>query len=63
MTSNSNPRMKLLRDDAQRVILDSLAFHGWSAQITREAEPGEYLIIEAERGDARRCLALFYSSA
>ncbi|MFG1179340.1 YaaC family protein [Xanthobacter versatilis] len=63
LDQTSNPKLRLLRNDAQRTILDSLASHGWTAKITRESYPGEYLIIEAERGEARRRLAFFYSSA
>lgn len=54
-------RLDSLRRDAERLILEPLRTHGWTALIEREFVDG--LILTAERGEILHRLALIYSSA
>lgn len=56
-------RMKILRDSATQQILKPLQAHGWVAEISREAEVGEYIIITATKSGRTKKVALMYSSA
>lgn len=52
--------MQILRNDAERKILDPLRTHQWNATIEREF--GDGLIIAAERGGHQHRVALIYTS-
>ncbi len=54
-------RMNILRNDAERKILEPLRVHHWATVIEREFADG--LIISAERGAHRHIIALIYTSA
>src|SRR5690348_9756797 len=56
-------RLRILRDDAERQMLEPLRRHNWTIHSIQEYEDGEYLIVEVERGGQRRKVALLYSSA
>ena len=53
--------MQILRNDAERKILESLRTHGWTPTIEREFPDG--LVIAAQRGGHRHKVALIYTSA
>jgi hypothetical protein len=61
MDAGRAARMQILRNDAERKILDPLRTHKWVAAIEREFDGG--MIIAAERGGHRHSVALIYSSA
>jgi hypothetical protein len=61
MAAGQVARMQILRNDAERKILDPLRTHKWVATIEREFDDG--LIIAAERGGHRHSVALIYTSA
>jgi hypothetical protein len=61
--TGAKQRMDMLKNDAARKILDPLATHGWSAQIERTVEGGDYLIIKAERGGQQYKVGFLYTSA
>jgi hypothetical protein len=61
MAAGQAARMQILRNDAERKILDPLRTHKWVATIEREFDDG--LIIAAERGGHRHSVALIYTSA
>lgn len=56
-------RMEILLRDAERKFLEPLRTHGWTGSISQEVRHGEYLLISAERGGHRHCIALLYTSA
>jgi hypothetical protein len=53
--------MQILRNDAERKMLEPLRTHGWTPTIEREFPDG--LVIAAERGGHRHKVALIYTSA
>jgi hypothetical protein len=61
MDAGRAARMEILRNDAERKILEPLRIHKWAATIEREFDDG--MIIAAERGGHRHSVALIYSSA
>lgn len=63
MTSQSNPRLALLRSKVERGMLNPLRKHGWQCTITDEVEAGEYILVSAERGGAAKSCAVLYTSA
>ncbi len=56
-------RMAILRSAADQQIVKPFQTHGWSAEITKAEEDGEYLVITATKNGATRRVALLYSSA
>lgn len=63
MSGPSNPRLALLRDKIERVMLDPLRHHGWQCHIAGEVEAGEYILVSAERSGIAKSCAVLYSSA
>ena len=61
--SGKQARFKILRDEAERKIVAPLRLHNWIANIDREVDAGEYLVISAERAGVSRRVAIFYTSA
>jgi YaaC-like Protein len=56
-------RLEILRRTAEDRILGPLRVHNWTAQIIREVSDGDYIVIEAARGDQKHRVALLFSSA
>ena len=54
-------RMQILRNDAERKILEPLRTHAWTSTIEKEFNDG--LIVTAERGGRWHKIALIYTSA
>lgn len=61
--SGVEQRIGILRRVAEQQILKPLQTHNWSTQIVEEREFGEYIVVSAERNQARKKVALLYSSA
>ena len=61
--TGAKQRMEILKTDAARKILDPLETHGWTAQIERLVEAGDYLIVTAERGGQKHRVGFLYTSA
>ncbi|OIQ91712.1 hypothetical protein GALL_263430 [mine drainage metagenome] len=62
--SGARMRLNLLRQGAERKVLEPLRLHGWIAAVERESAGGEeFLILTAARGDASHRVALLYSCA
>jgi hypothetical protein len=62
-TTGWERRLAILRRDVETQILSPLRTHGWVAQIVSEVEKGEYVLVEASRGEAQRRCAVLYSTA
>jgi hypothetical protein len=56
-------RFDILRRDVERHVLTPLRTHGWKAEIEQEIVHGEYVIVVASRGGARRRIAVLYTPA
>ena len=63
MTGKPNPRLALLRDKLERDLLAPLREHSWQCAIAAEVDPGEYILVKAERGGIEKSCAVLYSSA
>lgn len=63
MTTGWETRLAILRRDVETEILSALRTHGWAAGIVNEVEKGEYVLVEASRGETRRRCAVLYSTA
>ncbi|KTT57308.1 hypothetical protein NS337_01350 [Pseudomonas oryzihabitans] len=56
-------RMGILHDAAKQQMLGPLSSHGWIASVVDESEDGEYLVIDAAKGEKKHSVALMYTSA
>lgn len=54
-------RMAILADTVERDILDLLRYQGWAGRIVQNNECGEYVVVEAQKGDLIKKVALLYS--
>jgi hypothetical protein len=63
MNTGWQSRLGILKRDAESKILSKLRIHGWEASITAEIEQGDYIIIEASKGENSHKIALMYTSA
>lgn len=62
MDTGWGARLEILKRDAETYLLAPLRSHGWRATIERAVQPGEYLLIVAERGGVTRRLTFFFST-
>lgn len=62
MSTGWDTRLKILQDDAERMMLAPLREHNWTIHEVKEYEAGEYLIVDVERGGYRHKVALLYTS-
>lgn len=58
---SANPRLDHLRGEVVRVVLAPFRLHGWSAEIVREVDRGDYIEIAARRGAVATRIAVIYS--
>jgi hypothetical protein len=56
-------RMQILQNAADQQILKPLRTHGWHAEIARENQDGEYIVVTATKQGATHKVALLYTSA
>ena len=61
--SSPNPRLRRLRGEVERIVLDPLRLHGWSAEIVREIDRDDCIEIAARKGAAATRIAVLYSSS
>jgi hypothetical protein len=63
MSTGWEQRLAILQRDAEQKFLDPLRTHGWTADISREVEDGDYVLISAKRGQHSHIIGLIYTSA
>lgn len=56
-------RMGILHNAAKQQMLGPLLSHGWIASVVEESKDGEYLVIDATKGEKKHSVALMYTSA
>lgn len=56
-------RMGILHNAAKQQMLGPLLSHGWIASVEEESKDGEYLVIDAIKGEKKHSVALMYTSA
>ena len=61
--SSANPRLRRLRGEVERTVLEPFRMHGWSAEIVREVDRDDCIEIAARRGTVATRIAVLYSSS
>ncbi|MBD8902437.1 hypothetical protein MBTS_09355 [Methylobacterium bullatum] len=56
-------RMAILADTVERNILDLLRSQGWTGRIAENNLYAEYIVVEAQKGDLTKKVALLYSAS
>lgn len=56
-------RMKILNDSVESNILDLLRAQGWAYQTIENNTAGEYIVVEARKGETIKKIALLYTSS
>ena len=60
--NSGNPRLALLREEVGAKVLEPFHFHGWSAEIAREIDRDDCIVITARRGAVTTQIAVLYGS-
>lgn len=60
--NSGNSSLDFLREEVGREILEPFRFHGWSAEIVREIDRDDCIVITARRGAVTTQIAVLYSS-
>ena len=61
--TSANPRLRGLRGEVERTVLEPFRLHGWSAEIVREVDRDDCIEIAAWRGAVATRIAVLYSSS
>jgi hypothetical protein len=63
VSNQPNPRIAILREDVERVILQPFRSHGWAAEIAQEYDYQSSLEVVASKGERTVRLGILYSTA
>ena len=61
--SSANPRLDILRRQVERTVLKPFRLHGWSAEVVREVNRDDCILIAAQRGVIKTRIAVLYGSS